>query len=71
MGFNELIYPVYFNLRRAGICMNKNANFWGRGAGEAECCHTGLRSERKLTGHSEKRSLLPVSCYLFPGWEAG
>lgn len=62
MGFNELIYPVYFNLRRAGICMNKNAHFWGRGAGEAECCHIGLRGKRKLTGHSGKRSLHPVSC---------
>lgn len=71
MGFNELIYPVYFNLRRAGICMNKNAHFWERGAGEAECCHIGLRGERKLTGTQEREASIQSHAYLFPGWEAG
>jgi hypothetical protein len=39
VSFRELIYPVYFPVRRAGVCMNKNAPFWERGTGEAECCH--------------------------------
>lgn len=51
--------------------MNKNAHFWERGAGEAECCHIGLRGERKLTGTQEREASIQSHAYLFPGWEAG